>query len=1143
MPYKTVLVTRGTIQNNSCKILIDPGAEINYISSSFAQRHNISTKESEYSAEWVQGTTEKLRETNNFVRLELGSAYSEELPFSVMPLHKYDVIIGKQWLAHYNPEISMRTNELSFLFLGNLVTVHADISKESNFLSKKELKKGLAKGVPTFAVYIQPRNEVKTSNEPFKTDNPVQYLLEEFKDVFPDDLPNGLPPKRSFDFKIILQPLASPQKRPLYKLSQLETEELQKQLADLLEKGFIQPSSSPWGSPILFVSKKDGGNRMCVDYRALNQLTVKNCYPLPRLDDVFDKLRHARYFSKIDLRSGYHQIRLAPESVPLTAFRTKYGLFEFLVLPFGLTNAPATFMSLMNDVFRECLDKFTMVYLDDILIYSSTYNEHIEHIHKALSLLRENKLYAKRSKCEFAKTSVEYLGHIISDQGFSMEEDKIKSIQNWPRPTCKRDVQSFLGLVNFYRRFIRNCSRISRPLTKITGNVPFNWTNYEQNAFDKLRKAVTSAPVLRAFDPELSTCVTTDASGYAIGAVLEQTDSESRRPVAFFSRTMSPAEQNYHPQEQELLAIVEALRHWRAYLHGRPFIVNTDHESLKYLQTQDHLSSRQVRWMENLIEFDFQIRYIKGKTNVVADALSRTIKNPPKPERQNKELLDNLVQKTIFLSAISQIHFKPEDLQTLSNEYSNDPEFKELLQKAQPLLPYRLHNGLLYRENRLCIPSGTIRLKILHDCHDVPAAGHLGIKKTIARINHNYYWKNLRKTVHDYIITCDVCQRTKSSTQKPIGLLHPLPIPDERWECVSMDFITPLPETSHGNTGILVVVDRFSKMMHAIPIPSPCTAIATARLYHDSIYRYHGLPRTIVSDRDPIFMSHFWTNLFSMTGVKLTPSSSYHPQTDGQTEVVNKKIEEILRCFVDEHQRNWDQLLVDVEVAYNSAPHSATLYSPFFLNYGLHPRTIPMDSVTSINPSANDFLSRIQETTKSAYRALEKAQVSMVKFSNRSRREHVFSINDLVLLSTEHLSLDAYSGARKLMPKYCGPFQVIRVINDVTVKLKLPSLMLQRGIHDVFHVSKIRPYRADGIFERSTIPPPPLQIIDGTTEYEVEKVVRHRIRNNQTEYLVKWTGYPSHENTWQAASDLLNAQDAIADYHARVVDASASRRE
>ena len=245
MPYKTVLVTRGTVQNSPCKILIDPGAEINYISSAFVQRHKISAKESEYTAEWVQGTTEQLRETKNFVTLGMGSTDSEELPFSVMPLQKYDEIIGKQWLAHYNPEISMRTNKLSFFFFGNPVTVNVGISKESHFLTKKELKKGLAKVVPTFADYIQARNEVKKSCESSKTDDPVRSLLEEFKDVFPEDLPDGLPPKRSYDFKIILQPLASSQKRPLYKLSQLETEELQKQLADLLDKGFIQPSSSP----------------------------------------------------------------------------------------------------------------------------------------------------------------------------------------------------------------------------------------------------------------------------------------------------------------------------------------------------------------------------------------------------------------------------------------------------------------------------------------------------------------------------------------------------------------------------------------------------------------------------------------------------------------------------------------------------------------------------------------------------------------------------------------------------------------------------------------------------------------------------------------------------------------------------------
>jgi Reverse transcriptase (RNA-dependent DNA polymerase) len=267
----------------------------------------------------------------------------------------------------------------------------------------------LKKGVPTFAVYIRDINEHPKPGNTAHRKESLQDLLEEFKDVFPEDLPDGLPPERSHDFKIILQPLESPQKRPLYKLTQADTEELQKQLSQLLGKGFIKPSSSPSGSPILFVNKKDRGTRMCVDYRALNQLTVKNCYPLPRLDDIFDKLRHAQFFSKIDLRSGYHQIRLDPDSVPLTAFRTKYGLYEFLVLPFGLTNAPAIFMSLMNDVFRDCLDRFVMVYLDDILIYSSTYEGHIDHLRHALVLLRKNSLFANMSNCEFANSSVSYL--------------------------------------------------------------------------------------------------------------------------------------------------------------------------------------------------------------------------------------------------------------------------------------------------------------------------------------------------------------------------------------------------------------------------------------------------------------------------------------------------------------------------------------------------------------------------------------------------------------------------------------------------------------------------------------------------------------------------------------------------------------
>ena len=473
-----------------------------------------------------------------------------------------------------------------------MVTINANLERHKSLISASTFSRQIRRGTKAFALLLNPEDNGPSlpPSEP-----QIKEILEEFKDVFPNELPNGLPPARSQDFKIELVPDAAPIKKGLYRLSTKETEELRSQLHDLLEKGFIQPSSSPWGSPILFVNKKDGGFRLCVDYRALNKVTVKNSYPLPRIDDIFDQLTGAKFFSKIDLRSGYHQIRLHKDSIPKTAFRTRYGLFEFTVLPFGLTNAPSTFMSLMNDVFHECLDKFVIIYLDDILIFSPTFEEHLHHLKTVLELLRRHKLYGKQSKCAFCLPSVEYLGHVLSDMGITVESSKIDAIDQWPIPKCKTEVQSFLEMVNFYRRFIKNCAHIARPLTQLTGNVDFVWSETTQSSFEILKHALCSAPVLRTYDPVLPITVTTDASGFAIGAVLEQDEDGIRRPVAYFSRTMNPHEQNYHAQEQELLAIVESIRYWRSYLHGHPFLVQTDHASLQYLTTQDRLSPRQVR--------------------------------------------------------------------------------------------------------------------------------------------------------------------------------------------------------------------------------------------------------------------------------------------------------------------------------------------------------------------------------------------------------------------------------------------------------------------------------------------------------------------------------------------------------------------
>ncbi|GJS31462.1 reverse transcriptase [Tanacetum coccineum] len=388
----------------------------------------------------------------------------------------------------------------------------------------------------------------------------------------------------------------------------------------MLENGFIRPSVSPWGAPVLFVKKKDGSMRLCIDYRELNRITIRNRYPLPRIDDLFDQLQGAKYFSKIDLRSGYHQLRVREQDISKTAFRTRYGHYEFLVMPFGLTNAPAVFMDLMNRIFHEYLDKFVIVFIDDILVYSKSEEEHEQHLRIVLEILRQKKLYAKFSKCEFWLQQVAFLGHIVSADGIIMDPSKVEAITKWPRPTTVTEVRSFLGLAGYYRRFVEGFSRLALPLTQLMRKgEKFVWTDERQESFEELKRRLVSAPILTLPSGSGGFQIYSDASKKGLGCVLMQ----HGKVIAYASRQLKPYEVNYPTHDLELAAVVFALKIWRHYLYGEACDIFTDHKSLKYIFTQRELNMRQRRWLELLKDYDTNIQYHPGKANVVADALSR----------------------------------------------------------------------------------------------------------------------------------------------------------------------------------------------------------------------------------------------------------------------------------------------------------------------------------------------------------------------------------------------------------------------------------------------------------------------------------------------------------------------------------------
>ncbi|KAG8929440.1 hypothetical protein FRC01_004339 [Tulasnella sp. 417] len=973
----------------------------------------------------------------------------------------------------------------------------------------------------------------------------VPVELHEFLDVFQEPkYPSGLPPHREYDCKIELIPeaqLLKPGK--LYQSSPAENEELKRWLDEMLKNRFIRESRSVVASPCFFVGKKDGKKRLVIDYRALNDITKPDQGPMPLGAELIDLLAGKDCFSPLDLKSGYHLIRIAQGDEWKTAFKTKYGLFEWTVMPFGLKNAPAVFQRFINHVLHDLLDESVVDYLDDIMVATKG---------KAANL--KNYLFCNAKKCKFFVEETEYLGLWVSKDGVSMDKYKVDAIREWPVPKNVKDIQTFLGFANFCRRFIKDFAKLTQPITNLLRKeISWNWDDNCQRAFDSLKEKFTSAPVLVHHSPDKESKLETDASGYAYGAVLSQTaDDGKTHPVAYMSKSMTPAERRYDIYDKEMLAIVRAFKYWRHYLEGGKFPIRilTDHKSLEYFKKAQTLNHRQHRWLQDLSRFNFTISYRPGSKSGKPDALSRRPDHYPEEGAEEPSLM--LLPPSKFVELCILEDEEEEQIVELATDLEIVESIKELLRidptiasvlayfEADPnaapaklqkeMEERKLEDGILRRKGRIYVPNNDdIKRSLLQLYHDSRMAGHPGQAKTLELVSRGYYWPSMKKYVNQYVDGCDSCQGNKPHYTKPVGLLKPLPVPTGPWQDVSYDFITKLPKTRNGNDTILVVLDRLLKGGHFIATKEEgLTAERTSELFVANVWKLHGVPQRTVSDRGVQFNALFQKEFAKRLGITPTFSTAYHPQTDGQTERTNQTVKGFLWAYCNHRQDDWDELLPYAEFSYNNAYHSSIGMSPFMANKGYNPTFTSMSSDAQTNPAVEDRIERIQALQQEIQSAMTLAQEKQKEFYDQhqdSNPDH--QVGDKVWLDAGNITTDRPS--RKLAAKRLGPYKIAAKISSHAYKLELPSTM---KIHPVFHVSLLTPYEADTIPGRIQPLPPPV-IVNGEEEYEVDKILNSRYHRRKLKYLIKWKGYDDSENTWQDASTLEHSQELVDEYHRR----------
>ena len=846
-------------------------------------------------------------------------------------------------------------------------------------------------------------------------------------------------------------------------------QEVARQLESMQEAGIIEPSSSPWSSPVVMVRKKDGSLRFCVDYRELNKVTRKDTYPLPRVDDLLDQIGQSKFFTTLDLASGYWQIRVEPSSREKTAFVTPHGLFQFRVMPFGLTNAPAVFQRLMQSVLMGLNptvgNQFVSVYIDDVLIYSRTLSEHLEHLKLVIERIEQAGLKLKPSKCSFVREEVEYLGHLLTPDGLKTNPRTVNAVKEYPQPQSVKEIRQFLGLSSYYRRFIKNFAALAQPLTALTrNNVEFKWTEECQEAFDRLKQCLTSAPVLCYPSFDVPFVLETDASIKGIGAILSQTQSSGQRhPVAYASRSLSAAERNYGISELETLAVVWSITHFHSYLYGHRVTVFTDHSAVQAILNTPTPSGKHARWWSRVYGSgvsEVTIIYRSGKTNTNADALSR---NPCSPAPQQGigecEVQVALVDGEPPASIDTLLQTGPVDTTGTSfgEEQRKDATVNEMIcfletgelpsdnKRAKKIATQQslfviMDNVLYYidakrgHQKRIVVPKH-LREKILGETHRGLMSGHFSGRRTFSTLAKHWWWESMYVDTLKYVDGCPECIISSGRGRHVKPPLHPIPV-NRPFQVVGADLME-LPKTRRDNKYVLVIQDYLTKWPLAYPLSDQKTE-TIARILVDDVIPFFGVPEALLTDRGTNLLSHLMRDLCELLGITKLNTTAYHPECDGMVERFNRTLKAMLRKHAARFGNQWDQYLSSVLWAYRNTPHESTGEKPSFLLFGWDLRT-PTEAAflepsqlvpTTVEHYREEVMLSLSSARQLAVESITKAQKHYKECYDRKAKQVDYQVGDWVFIK---FPAEETGRNRKLSNPWHGPYRVLsRRDPDVT---------------------------------------------------------------------------------------------------------------